>query len=307
MRNIDVVMATYNGEPYIEEQLQSIVDCEGFDEHINRIIISDDGSSDKTLDIARNLSISSVEIHSNNSFNGVIGNFNSAVSRSDAEYIIFSDQDDVWCENKIQLLYQGIRGTEKIKSEPCLFFTDLEVVDENLKRISPSFWKHQKLNPKVTESLSSILTQNVTPGCALIVNRALLDIAFPCPANAVMHDWWLLLCAKAFGRIRYSPITTIKYRQHGTNTIGANSANFIQNVKRVITESNEGFNQIINQVTELAQITPKDHQNYELIYSVSKIRSLPINKRTKLFSLLTHKDQPFERKITLFTRLMLLK
>ncbi|GAM73791.1 alpha-L-Rha alpha-1,3-L-rhamnosyltransferase [Vibrio ishigakensis] len=305
MKNIDVVMATYNGERYIKEQLQSIVRCEGFKERIKQIIISDDNSTDKTLEIAKE--IAPVNIYSNSGLKGVIGNFNNAVAHSQADYVIFSDQDDVWCENKINVLYEGIQTLEKRVAGPCLYFTDLEVVDSDLNSIAPSFWEHQRLNPKMTDSLASIVMQNISPGCALIANRALLNMAFPCPPQVVMHDWWLLLCAKAFGEVGYSNLPTIKYRQHGTNTIGATQASLIQNAKRVLTESNEGFKQIISQVGELAKLMPKEHLNYPLIEDVSKVCSFSLGKRISLYSRLSHTYQTPERKLALLTRLVLLK
>ena len=68
-----------------------------------------------------------------------------------------------------------------------------------------------------------LLTQNVAPGCTMIVNRALLNIALPIPYEAVMHDWWLILVASLFGRIGYINEPTIAYRQHESNQVGANS------------------------------------------------------------------------------------
>ncbi|MFA0337302.1 glycosyltransferase [Vibrio breoganii] len=307
MKDIEVVMATYNGQAYIAEQLQSIVDCDGFDEYINRIIISDDGSCDRTMCIAEEFSSDSIDIYANNCTKGVIGNFNNAVSQSTAKYVIFADQDDVWYKNKIDILYKGITQLEDNNSRPCLFFTDLEVVGSNLEPIAASFWKHQNLDPRMTESLSSILVQNVTPGCAIIVNRALLDIAFPCPTNAVMHDWWLLLCAKAFGTLGYSESKTVKYRQHDFNTIGANKTNFFKNVVRVLKDPTDKFDQIIKQSNLLAELMPNNHKNANLVEEFSNVRALSISSRLSLYQKMVSPFHSFERKLALLTRLMVMK
>ncbi|GEM81328.1 glycosyltransferase family 2 protein [Vibrio superstes] len=307
MKNIDVVMATYNGEAYLAEQLQSIIDCKGFDEHINRIIISDDGSDDRTLEIARQFNCDRIEIHINQGTKGVIGNFNNAVAHSTADYVIFSDQDDVWCGNKIHVLYEGITHLEKSKHNTCLFFTDLELVNYNLESINHSFWDAQNLDPRLVESFSSISMQNVTPGCALVVNRSLLKITYPCPSDVVMHDWWLLLNARLFGHIGYSREVTMKYRQHATNTIGTTKPLSYLHMKRVLSRNSCTFTKILNQLSYLAERLPKDHPDAPLLNVLSKIKTLSISKRLKLLHAIRSPYLSFERSSALFFRIMLLK
>lgn len=307
MRNIDVVMATYNGEPYIEEQLQSIVDCEGFDEHINRIIISDDGSSDKTLDLIERLNINCLQTHSNQGPHGVIGNFNYAASQSNADYIIFSDQDDVWYQNKIKVLYDGIVNIETSKGAPCLFFTNLEVVDNQLTTLDHSFWNFQNLDPRVIDTLGGIAMQNISPGCAMIVNRALLRLAFPCPLDVVMHDWWLLLNAKVYGKLNYSNAVTIKYRQHSKNSVGALKLGGLAHLKRSISKESRTFGKIINQFSYLKKDLPCTHPDKTLIEVLSKIKTLNILKRLHLFMTIKSPYLSPERTRALFFRLMLMK
>ncbi|MFC0059912.1 glycosyltransferase family 2 protein [Vibrio inusitatus] len=301
-------MATYNGEAYITEQLQSIVDCRGFDKRVNRIIISDDGSTDGTKNIVKEFKSEAIEFYLNKGKKGVISNFNNAADQSNAKYVVFSDQDDVWLKNKIDILYKGITELEREdESKPCLFFTDLEVVGQSLEPIATSFWKHQKLDPRMTESFSSILVQNMTPGCAIIVNRALLDIAFPCPVDAVMHDWWLLLCAKTFGKTGFSESQTVKYRQHDLNTVGAKKSTFLKNVSRVLRDPTDRFDKIVQQSTLLAMLMPVNHEYISLIEKFSNIRALSISSRLSLYLSIVSPFQSFERKIALLTRLMVMK
>ncbi|PML10631.1 hypothetical protein BCT86_00185 [Vibrio breoganii] len=308
MKDIDVVMATYNGEAFITEQLQSIVDCRGFNEHVNRIIISDDNSTDSTMSIVKEFKSDAIEFYSNTSTKGVIGNFNNAAGQSSAKYVVFSDQDDVWLKNKIDILYKGITDLESgNESIPSLFFTDLEVVGQSLEPIATSFWKHQNLDPRLTESLSSILVQNVTPGCAIIVNRALLDIAFPCPIDAVMHDWWLLLCARSFGKVSYSESQTVKYRQHDHNAIGASQMTFIQKVARVLKGTNDTFSRIVKQSRLLKELVPNNNPYYNIINQVSQVKNLSTCSRIRLFTSLITPYHSIERKMAIFVRVLTLK
>ena len=144
MNNLDIVIATFNGEKYITEQLDSILSSEDFDSIVNKIIISDDNSSDRTRDIisdyAKNYPC--INLYLNDDKNGVVGNFSNALNISTADYIVLCDQDDFWKSEKLSILTNGIKKLEAGSNEntPCLFFTDLEVVDETLRIIDNSFF-----------------------------------------------------------------------------------------------------------------------------------------------------------------------
>jgi len=112
--------------------------------------------------------------------------------------------------------------------------SDLEVVDENLRTLHPSFMRRIRLSPVVPRPLNTLLVQNFVTGCTILVNRSLLDHALPLPPEAVLHDWWLAVCAAAMGELIYVPQALVKYRQHAGNRVGATGP--IAALLRLITQ-----------------------------------------------------------------------
>lgn len=143
------------------------------------------------------------------------------------------------------------------ENEPCLVHTDLEVVDRDLKRISSSFMRNQGLHhvEDSTRQLSTLLAQNFVTGCTMLINRALKEIALPFPKNIIMHDYWLALVAAASGKLVFVDKPTIKYRQHGHNTVGAKKYISFYNFKKVFHYSNllDRIDKTVLQDKELAQ------------------------------------------------------
>ena len=234
MKNLDIVMATYNGATYLSEQLDSIFSSHNFDDIVYQIIISDDNSTDGTLDlVSRYLSkYPCIKIVQNETKSGVVGNFENALKYSKADYVVLSDQDDVWLPEKLSTLYEGITKLEKNTgiNKPCLYFTDLEVVDDELNLISSSFFKWLKIDPKTFFSYNSVLLMNMVPGCAMVINKQLKEVALPVKKNKnYIHDWWFLLIAFYGGAVDFSTEATFKYRQHANNAIGVKKRTFYMN------------------------------------------------------------------------------
>lgn len=219
---IDVLLATYQGAAFLEEQLNSIF---GQTTLPSQIIIRDDSSTDDTLKILlkfKELYPHLITLLPSQRRLGVKGNFSELMQHSSAEYIFFSDQDDIWNPNKIEMTLERMKKMERQygKSTPLLVHTDLIVVGSDLKLIHPSFWKFTGLNPKGAE-LNRLLAQNMITGCTMVINRALLEQALPIPNEAMMHDWWVGLVAAAFGYIDFISLPTLQYRQHLSNDVGA--------------------------------------------------------------------------------------
>ena len=143
--------------------------------------------------------------------------------QNEADYIFFSDQDDVWNSDKIQIQLTALHEYESIYSKNCpiLIHTDLMVSDYQLRLIHKSFLSYQKLRNITEEPLPKLLAQNYVTACATAFNKALLKLATPIPSCVVMHDWWIALCAAACGKIGFIDKPMTIYRQHGNNTIGA--------------------------------------------------------------------------------------
>lgn len=227
---VAVLLATYNGEAFVREQIESIRAQTWRDWSL---LIRDDGSSDGTQGVLAAMAAQDDRIRllpktSADQGRGVIGNFSrlmQVAAADDVAYAMFADQDDVWLPNKIELLMDEMRRAESEvgADTPLLVHSDLEVVDDRLERLSPSFLRFQGIRHENDAPLRVLLPQNFVTGCATLFNRALLDLALPVPSDVVMHDWWLALLAAAAGEIRFVGVPTVRYRQHGNNQVGAKS------------------------------------------------------------------------------------
>jgi glycosyltransferase involved in cell wall biosynthesis len=221
-----ILMATYNGAAHLESQLASI-SGQTFTEWV--MLVRDDGSTDATANLLdawsrRDARIQVIKDGRGNL--GAAGNFAAlvalAVVRAEP-WIAFSDQDDVWLVNKLEKQIQIMRALETRHGAdvPALVYTDLEVVDESLYPISPSFMARQHIANPAAPPLTTVLVQNHVVGCTMLFNRTLLTLASPQPVIARMHDWWIALCAYGAGMPYYLDYPTVRYRQHRGNQIGA--------------------------------------------------------------------------------------
>lgn len=231
MPTIDIALAAYNGEKYIAAQIDSIlanrIGVAGYS--LGSIIVSDNMSSDRTAAIVSKIALRHPQVRLiHNDKPGVISNFNYALAHTTADYVMLSDQDDIWRTDKIKLSLQKLLELEAQagKASPLLVFTDLTVTDDELNTIHPSFFCLQQVEPERYRHPKNIFLYNVAPGCTMLFNRALLQLAMPVPATAVMHDWWLLLAASTFGQAGHLEQATIYYRQHGGNQVGAKERSF---------------------------------------------------------------------------------
>lgn len=221
---LEVLLATYNGARFLGEQLQSLLaqTVSSF-----RILVRDDGSVDGTAEILRDhaqrFPDRIVLLPTGKTTLGPAGNFTRLLEHSTADYVLFSDQDDVWLADKVEITLAKMRELEARHgpATPLLVHTDLKVVAADLQPLGESFWAYQHLVPVVAEHLNRLLVQNVITGCTTMVNRPLVRLAAPVPEGAIMHDWWLGLTAAAFGQIGHLSQPTVLYRQHGANDTGA--------------------------------------------------------------------------------------
>lgn len=231
---IDILLATYNGGQFLKEQLDSLLRQT---EQDFCVLIQDDGSKDDTPDIlAECAAMHPDRIHLVSGpahEKSPKGNFMSLLSKSSSEYVMFSDQDDVWDEEKIGLTMRAMRAGEARYGVDCplLVHTDLRVTDEALRPIAPSFWHYQKLDG--SPALSRLLAQNSITGCTMMVNRSLAELMMKAPAeDMLMHDWWAALCAASMGHILTVDKPYISYRQHGKNQLGATGVDVVRDVKK---------------------------------------------------------------------------
>ena len=224
-------MCTYNGEKYLSEQIDSILDqkLEDDDENEVKLFIVDDGSSDDTTKIideyiSANVSrIARLKVSNhhegakNNFFKGLI-----SPELRQADYVMLSDQDDIWNDNKISTTLKRMKEVERQCGEgvPVLVHCDCRVVDGNLNEISPSFTKFANFNQKKA-TFNHLLVQNLVTGAASMMNKALMELIIKIPKNCMMHDHFIALVASAFGHISYIDEPLYKYRQHDSNVLSA--------------------------------------------------------------------------------------
>ncbi len=224
---VSVVLATFNSEKHLEDLLDSIVN-QTFGDF--ELVVRDDVSRDKTLEIIERYikKDGRIRLVPNSVPSGsAAGNFFKLLNvELNGRYVMCADADDVWLETKIEKTLELMQKSEQRFGEktPILVHTDLSVVDQNLDIIAKSMFKYEKISAE-RKSFKNYISQNNVTGCTMMVNRALLRFAVPRPKKAVMHDWWLALCAAQFGEIAFLDIPTILYRQHGNNQVGAYDAN----------------------------------------------------------------------------------
>lgn len=221
---VDILLATYNGERYLAEQIDSLL-AQTFDDW--RVIARDDGSSDGTVRILESYAACHpgkfMLIEDAAVGLGACGNFGRLMEHSTADYVMFCDQDDVWLPRKIETLMVAMRELEAEcgPNTPLLVHSDLQVVDSELRVLHPSFGAIQDIDLVQGRKLNQLLIQNTVTGCAALCNRPLVELSLPIERGALMHDWWVALVASGFGRIEFIPEPTVFYRQHVRNTLGA--------------------------------------------------------------------------------------
>jgi len=236
MATIDILLATYNGEKYLNEQIDSIFSQTSQDW---RLWIRDDGSLDKTKEILadyRNQYPDKVRIiEDSNGQLGCNGNFRRLLHASSGEYIMFCDQDDVWLPNKIDWKLKKMRQMEEQfgGDKPLLVFSDLKVVDNSLNVINESYWNYSGKDPKKT-SFNYLLSDFVCPGCSLLFNKKLREISIDRSGEGTMHDWWVAVHASIFGHIAFIDTPTSFYRQHGENVFGIKRISFWETFKKTL-------------------------------------------------------------------------
>ena len=223
MSDVLILLASFNGEKYIQEQLASIRSQSYSDW---RLIIRDDGSTDRTTQlIEAQLNDERITLLSEKSNGGAKENFARLLElarTSGADYFALADQDDVWLPEKIELLRKRMREVEGAQpGAPVLVHSDLEVVDAQLNTIDGSFLRYQGIRHEAQDPIKVLLAQNFVTGCSVMFNRKLLELALPLPAQSVVHDWWLALVAAAGGRLDFIERPLLRYRQHADNAIGA--------------------------------------------------------------------------------------
>ncbi len=202
MCRISVVLATYNGEKFIKDQLQSII-CQL--DNNSEIIISDNGSTDRTVEIINSFNDKRITL-THCSAKGLISNFENALNKATGEIIFLSDQDDIWLENKVQIAKEYLKKYN-------LVMTDCKIVDEHLNVLHESFYAIKKAGKGLLKNLIS----NTYHGCSMAFKKELLNLSLPFPKNIPMHDIWIGFVAELFFSTYFIPDKLLLHRRHHHN------------------------------------------------------------------------------------------
>lgn len=222
MASVEILLATFNGEAHLAEQLDSLLRQ---DYHDWRVLIRDDGSTDGTVTLLQRYVANYPKrfFWAENSSKrlGLVGNFSALMQCATAPYVMFCDQDDIWWPDKISVSLAHLQMLENHQPEgPALVYTDLAVCDDNAVRRADSYWVFQHIDPELALHPAGALIQDNATGNTFIFNQALNRLAAPVPAQAPGHDWWVALVALYAGRIDYLNRSTLDYRQHARNASG---------------------------------------------------------------------------------------
>lgn len=204
---ISVCMATYNGSLYLREQINSILkQLSPTDE----LIVSDDGSTDETMDILAEYQDSRIKIYRNKAPHGVVMNFENAINQSIGDYIFLSDQDDIWMPDKVKIMVQKLQSFDLVVS-------DAQLVNGENMEIFPSFFGLRDSDRGFWKNMY----KNTYLGCCIAFRKDILEYILPFPKKIAMHDIWIGLCIEIFGSPLFLNKTLIQYRRHGRNTSSA--------------------------------------------------------------------------------------
>ncbi len=204
---ISVCIATYNGEKYIKEQLDSILCQLGNDDEV---IISDDGSTDQTIEIIESYKDKRIRLVRNAEIRSVVSNFENAIKNAQGDYIFLSDQDDVWLPDKVKIMCDVLQKKD-------LVVCDAEMIDANNKLLRTSFYEMRNSGSGFLKNL----IRNTYLGCCMAFRKDILKYILPFPKHIAMHDIWIGLCVELMGNPFFIQQKLVQYRNHSksaTNT-----------------------------------------------------------------------------------------
>ena len=214
-KKIDILMATYNGEKYLVEQLDSIIN----QTYRNwNLLIRDDNSTDKTLEIIQNYHKKDkrIKILKDNKGNlGIVRNFEELLKSSESEFIMFSDQDDIWVENKLDMYLKMI---EKIKNKGFMIHSDAILFDKNKSNILKDTFISKKA---INKGLENVFFNYFVQGATILISKEIKNFILPFPKEVYLHDRYIHLISELFFERIFVNKALIYYRQHGDNQIGA--------------------------------------------------------------------------------------
>lgn len=219
---VDVLLATFNGEKFISEQIDSVLrqTYQNF-----RILIRDDNSQDRTVEIIKTYRAKYpdkiVFISDDVKCGSSASNFMQLTRYAVSDYVMYCDQDDFWMPDKIEVTLNKMLELEKKagSDKPVLVFADYKMADQNLNEMEYRMKSNQVSACHL--EFNRLLVQNYVTGCLMMANKALYSMMGEYHKDILMHDWWAALLASSMGVIYHLPKTVMLYRQHEDNVVGA--------------------------------------------------------------------------------------
>lgn len=232
MNKIAVLLSAYNGNDYIEQQIESIYG-QTYDQF--ELFIRDDGSNIDFLEKLRKLR-DKFGFHLNEGKNiGFVCSFMNMLEYvEDADLYAFADQDDIWCEDKLEkaVNWHDNRGDVNV---PCLFHSAYDIIDSERKRIIDNFYY-----PEEGYDFRRSITENHYSGFSMVINRPLRQMMLKGnPALIGYHDWWAAMIIKAFGVAYSDKHVTALHRAHGDNVTTFNLRTRVRWLKQTISEDSD--------------------------------------------------------------------
>lgn len=271
---IAILMATYNGERYVGEQMDSILSQTFRQWHL---FLHDDGSTDGTLAILRSYADKypqQITILDYPAQGGAFRNFMSMLEKVESDYYMFSDQDDIWHSDKIEKTMDAMNAAEQNgEQRPVVVHTDLRVVDENGKATASSFWQQAGMHPDMFHTFAQRIT-NVVTGCTMLFNKLARNAALSKNPNGnPLHDEWVTIrtCAEG-GRVVPVFDQLIDYRQHTDNTLGAEAcyhrktlAYYLTSLRKIYHENRDNY-----------RVLRSAGYGSPIVYIVNKLRNMMV-------------------------------
>lgn len=217
---ISVCIPTYNGEKFIKEQLDSILP-QLLDE--DEVIISDDSSTDNTINIIKSYNDKRILIFENNNFKSPIYNLENALLKAKGDYIFLSDQDDIWLSNKVEIVMNNL------KDYSCVI-SDAYVINEKKEIICNSFFM---INKTKYGKIYNVL-KNGYLGCCMAFTKEIKDLSIPFPKRLPMHDIWIGNIAAFHKSVQFINVNLIYYRRHGLNLSSTSEKSTMNIMKKLI-------------------------------------------------------------------------
>jgi len=214
---LSIVMATYNGEKFLAQQLDSIF-AQTFQDFI--LIICDDASSDNTVQIIHNYikNFSSIDLYENISSLGVVQNFKKGISLTQTPYIALCDQDDIWETNKLEILLKEMYFLElSFKNIPLMVHSDLSLINENNQLVADSFFDFKSYKFKEDKDITQMLGRCGVMGNTILMNSLLKEKALVLIDYVKVHDYTIALLAEIYGKRKTLYLPLVKYRIHNSN------------------------------------------------------------------------------------------